>query len=83
MDVDEFLQSMDLDEIFERMHKSWFSELVSRTSVEVFSGGLLNDKTLANLAVVGKGPKQIKIGRKIAYPKKELIEWMKAKATIK
>ena len=57
----------DLKGPFREMVEKWSSSMVGRTEVPNFSGGLRSGKTYANLNSQGKGPKPIRIGRKIGY----------------
>jgi hypothetical protein len=60
----------------------WPSAFVSRQEVRNFSGGIINEKTLANLDSLGMGPAgRIRIGRKITYSVSSLIEWLESRAT--
>jgi hypothetical protein len=66
------------EKIWEELSKNWPSEFVSRGEIGVFSGGLLHPRTMANLDSLGQGPKvKVRFGRKIAYEKKSLIQWMR------
>ncbi len=68
-------------DIFEQLEKNWQSPIVARSEVSVFSGGLLNPKTLSNLDSLGKGPSErIRIGRRIGYPVCSLVDWMRGMA---
>ena len=59
----------------------WQSPLIARGEVRTFTGGLLSEKYLANLDSRGLGVKgRVKIGRKIAYPVKNLIEFLENRA---
>jgi hypothetical protein len=61
----------------------WPSTLVARTEVGKFTGGILNEKTLANLDSLGMGPEdRIRIGRKICYPIESLIAWLEGRASL-
>ena len=45
------------------------------------TGGIVNVRYLANLDSIGKGIKgRVKVGRKIAYPVKELIAWLESRS---
>jgi len=60
---------------------AWGSPFVERSQVAKFSGGILHSRTMANMDASGRGIEgRIKIGRKVAYPVKELIAWMEARA---
>ena len=50
--------------------------LISRDHVEKYLGGVITAKTLANLDSEGKGPKRMRIGRKVAYMTEDLLEWL-------
>ncbi len=61
----------------------WPSAIVSRDKVEDFTGGLITSKYLANLdsAKDKEGPpSRIRIGRKVAYPVVEFVEWLEKRA---
>ena len=61
----------------------WQSPLIARGQVKNFTGGLLSEKYLANLDSRGLGVKgRVKIGRKIAYPVKNLIEFLENRAEV-
>lgn len=63
---------------------NWPSRIVPRDQkcLDRFSGGLLNQRSLANADCLGKGPRgKMRIGRKVAYPVDSLIEWMKERQT--
>ena len=71
-------EKFNLDELA----AAWPSPIVPRDQacLDKFSGGLLNQRTLANADSAGTGPKQkLKLGRKVAYPKNALVEWMRSK----
>ncbi|SPD75677.1 hypothetical protein PITCH_A720017 [uncultured Desulfobacterium sp.] len=60
---------------------NWPSPLVARNQLLEFSGGLLHPRTMANHDCFGTGPKNpIRVGRKIGYPVKSIIEWMEERA---
>lgn len=44
-----------------------------------FGGATFSEKYLANLDSKGEGPKYIKIGKKVFYPKADLISWLEMK----
>ena len=62
--------------LIDKMCKRWPSEIVARTKVSEFSGGLLNSKTMANIDSMGEGPPRIRVGRKVVYITRTLAEWM-------
>lgn len=74
-------------EIFklEALAEKWSAPLVARDQKQLdrFSGGVLNAKTLANEDSRGTGPNgKVKIGRKVAYTKESLVEWMKCRGKV-
>ncbi len=69
-----------MKDIFEQMEEKWPSAIVTRKEVAKFSGGLLNARTLANLASRGEGPPQYKMGAQIVfYPVNSLVTWLRAR----
>lgn len=66
--------------IFQGMAEKWPSAFVARTEVPAFTGGLMSEKYQANLDSLGKGPDgAIRVGRKIAYPVKNYVEWLEGR----
>ena len=63
-------------EVFQKMADAWPSGAVARQEVPQFSGGIYSPGYLANLDSRGEGPPAFRCGRKIIYPKAQLIEWM-------
>ena len=55
----------------------WPSEIVARSSMREFTGGLYSAGYMANLDSAGTGCEKIVIGRRVVYPKQKLIEWLK------
>jgi len=56
--------------------------IIARDHVENFLGGVISSKRLANLDSLGKGPKRIRIGRKVAYKTNDLLEWLESRANL-
>jgi hypothetical protein len=54
--------------------------MISRDHVEKYLGGVISPKTLANLDSEGKGPRRMRIGRKVAYFTEDLLEWLSLRA---
>ena len=54
--------------------------IISRDHVPKLLGGVISSKTLANLDSEGKGPKRIRIGRKVAYLREDLIEFLEKRS---
>jgi len=53
-------------------------ELIGRSAIRDYFPGILNGKTLANLASQGRGPRAYKIGRRVYYKYEDLIQWIEA-----
>lgn len=64
-------------DIFQEMAERWPSAVVARTQIERFTGGLLSCKYLANLDSSGQGPARVTCGRKVGYPTKDLVAWLR------
>jgi len=61
----------------------WGSSIVARCEIFRFTGGLISEKSLANLDSAGKGPKgRMRIGRKICYSTSSVIEWLENRAEL-
>ncbi|MBP8980592.1 MAG: hypothetical protein KBG09_05040 [Syntrophobacterales bacterium] len=68
---------------FQDMADKWPSPWVARTEIEKFSGGIVDEKYLANLDSAGKGPNgRFRCGRKVVYPVAELIAWLEARSSV-
>jgi len=50
--------------------------LIARVEIGRFAPGLISVGRLANLDALGKGPRKVKIGRKVGYTKKDFIDWI-------
>lgn len=69
--------------IFQEMVDRWKSPIVARTESAVFSGGLLNEKTLSNYDCTGIGPEgRFRVGRKVCYPTKNLAAWLEKRSAV-
>ena len=56
--------------------------MISRDHVEKLLGGVISSKTLANLDSLGKGPKRMRVGRKVAYLTEDLLDWLEQRTVI-
>ena len=65
------------NDIFQEMVDRWPSAIVARTEVENFTGGMVSSKYIANLDSDGRGPVRVKLGRKVGYPVKDLVAWLR------
>ena len=54
--------------------------LVPATELPGHLNNLYSPKYLANLRWSGKGPRCIKVGRKVAYLREDVITWLEAEA---
>jgi hypothetical protein len=69
-------------DIFQQMADGWGSEIVARTHIGKFTGGMLSNKYCANLDSLNMGcPGRVRIGRKVGYPVESLVAWMRARAS--
>lgn len=68
---------------YDEMEKKWPSTVVSRNQVRQFTGGMLSPGTMANMDSRGEGPERINIGRKVGYPIKPFIHWLKSRTSKK
>ncbi|MCF8025664.1 MAG: hypothetical protein K9K82_09265 [Desulfobacteraceae bacterium] len=73
----------DLHRYFQELAQKWPSSFVARERIGEFSGGLLSPGRMANLDSQGQGPlERVRVGRKVAYPVKPLIQWMLERSEI-
>ncbi|MCK5680114.1 hypothetical protein KAI46_04810 [bacterium] len=50
--------------------------IISRKEAARLSGGLISEKTLANLDCLGEGPtEKIRIGKRVGYPTEVFATW--------
>ena len=72
-----------MDTIFQNMADKWGAEVVARTQISQFTGGLISEKYIANLDSQNKGPAgRFRCGRKVAYPVNEFVKWLEARSEI-
>jgi hypothetical protein len=70
-------------DVFDQMADNWPSEIIARTEIKVFTGGLINPNYIANLDSRGEGPSgRIKSGRKTCYPKRAFVKWLRERSVI-
>jgi len=69
-------------DLFDEMADRWRAPVVARELIEEFSGGLMRPKYLANLDSQKLGPPRIKLGRKVGYPTRSLIIWMRERSCV-
>ena len=74
---------MDVKPDFQSMADRWQSSYVAREKIEEFTGGIVNPRTLANMDSLGQGPEgRVRVGRKVAYPVQQFIEWLESRAEV-
>ena len=56
--------------------------LIPRHKVAELLGGVISAGYLANLDCEKKGPRRVRIGNKICYPRKSLLEWLQSRTEI-
>ena len=66
--------------VFQEMVERWKSPVVARTEIEIFTGGAMKEKYIANLDSAGLGPKRFRLGRKIVYPIRALVAWLESRS---
>ena len=70
-------------DVFDEMADNWPSEIIARTEIKVFTGGLITSGYIANLDSRGKGPLgRIRSGRKTGYQKRQLVQWLRERSRI-
>ena len=68
------------NDIFQEMDDRWTSAIVARTEIERFTGGMISRKYIANLDSEGYGPVRVTIGRKVGYPTRDLVQWLRKRS---
>lgn len=74
------MQKNDVSNHFRGLADKWPSTFVARERIGDFTGGLISPGRMANLDCLGEGPQRIRIGRKVAYPVVDLVEWLAKRA---
>jgi hypothetical protein len=78
------VESKNYEDLYQKLIDSWPSEIVARSEIEKFTGGLLRSKTLANMDCQGTGPEgKITFGRNVGYFKRPLVQWLRNLAETK
>ena len=68
---------ISIEEIFNNLSRK-APEIVTRKKLYELTGGLVSEKTLANLDSLGEGIQpRMRIGGKVAYPKAAAITFLK------
>jgi hypothetical protein len=70
-------------DVFDDMADNWPSEIIARTEIKVFTGGLITPGYIANLDSRGEGPLgRIRSGRKTGYQKRQFVQWLRERSSI-
>jgi len=56
--------------------KNSLPPLVARHDIDKYLGGVVSRGYLQNLDSLGKGPRRIKIGKKVGYLREDLVDWL-------
>ena len=68
---------LTVEQIFENISRI-APEVITRKKLHELTGGLVSEKTLANLDSLGDGIQpRLRIGGKVAYPKQAAIDFLK------
>ena len=71
-----------IEQIFESLART-APEIITRQKLHELTGGLISEKTLANMDSTGDGIlPRLRIGGKIAYPKDAAISWLEQRCEI-
>lgn len=71
-----------VERIFENLSQK-SPEIITRKKLHELTGGLLSEKTLANLDSEGIGIQpRFRIGGKVAYPKDAAFAWLKNRCKV-
>jgi len=68
-----------MDDVYVELEKT-LPPIIARTEVPRLTGGLISAGHLANLDCEGKGPRKIRVGRKVGYTRADFIAWMRTRA---
>ncbi len=56
--------------------------IIARNKIDRYLGGLISRGYLQNLDSAGKGPRRIKLGRRVGYMREDLIAWLEERASL-
>ena len=72
-------ETITIEKIFNNLSQS-APEVLSRKKIQELTGGLVAEKTLANLDSEGEGIQpRLRMNGKVAYPKEAVISWLKSR----
>jgi len=73
---------ISIEQIFENLSRT-APEIITRKKLHELTGGLVSEKTLANMDSAGDGIlPRLRIGGKVAYPKEAAISWLEQRCEI-
>ncbi|TVM14162.1 hypothetical protein DPQ33_17775 [Oceanidesulfovibrio indonesiensis] len=56
--------------------------IVARSDIEKHLGGIISRGYLENLDSEGKGPRRIRVGKRVGYLREDLVEWLEKRSRI-
>ena len=56
--------------------------IIARNKIDRYLGGLISRGYLENLDSQGKGPRRIRLGRRVGYLREDLISWLESRSLI-
>ncbi len=66
-----------MNDLIKRIKENYKSPFVARDRLAEVTGGVINPRTMRNRDCQGTGIRgRFKIGRKVAYPIEEVINWL-------
>jgi hypothetical protein len=54
--------------------------IIARNKIDRYLGGLISRGYLENLDSQGKGPRRIRLGRRVGYLREDLIAWLQSRS---
>lgn len=69
----------DIDQLIKKMKDKWPSAMFAREKTDLFTGGMISPKTMANLPWKGEGPPVIRTSGKTGYSVDEFCIWFASK----
>jgi len=73
---------ISIEKIFDNLART-APEILTRKKLQELTGGLVSEKTLANLDSLGEGiTPRMRIGGKVVYPKEAAIDFLKQRCRI-
>ena len=74
----------DIETHLDELRHKWPSNFVARSHFDKFSGGTISGKTIANLEILGQGPKgKFFVGGKAAYKIDDALDFLRSRISAK